>query len=92
MKDLKCILECVPKRRRFLGLILHSVVIGVAWIAIEGEAVWAQRKSKAPPAPVERSYPMGYALALAAAGAAVFVVGRPHARVQESRPDDRDYP
>jgi hypothetical protein len=52
-------------------------------MAIDGSEVWAQRKAKEPPPPTERSYPMGYALALAAVGAGVFVVGRPHARVHE---------
>jgi hypothetical protein len=48
---------------------------------------WGQRGKKEEAA-AEPSYTLGYTMALLAAGAALFVVGRPHARVREDAPQE----
>jgi hypothetical protein len=61
--------------------------VACATLALAVTPAWAQRGRQQEP-PAEPSYALGYSLALLAAGAALFVVGRPHARVRDAQPDD----
>ena len=79
-------LSCFPA---FLmkTILIHFVV--AVMLAVGVSPAWAQRGRKEEP-PAEPSYTLGYSLALLAAGAALFVVGRPHARVRESGTGEQD--
>jgi hypothetical protein len=67
-------------------ILIHFVAVVMLVVGVA--PAWAQRgrKEEAPAAP---SYTLGYTMALLAAGAALFVVGRPHARVREHVPLDQ---
>ena len=67
----------------------RAAVFAVVMLAVGVSPAWAQRRPKEEP-PAVPSYTLGYSLALLAAGAALFVVGRPHARVREGATDEQD--
>jgi hypothetical protein len=66
-------------------ILIHCVAVVV--LAVGVSPAWAQRGRKEEP-PATPSYTLGYSLALLAAGAMLFVVGRPHARVRDAALDE----
>ena len=77
------------RNMNFVPLSVRAAAVALVMLVVDVGPVWAQkrRQEEAPAAP---SYTLGYSLVLLAAGAALFVVGRPHARVRDGATNEHD--